>query len=112
MLRTDNGGDFRSKEFEEFCKKYGISWQKATPYTPQQNGVAERMNKTLMERARSMLSGAELGQEFWVEVVDTTCYLANRSPSSALEHKTPQGVWTGKKPFLSHIRVFGCDAYV
>eukprot|EP00253_Pinus_taeda_P025870 PITA_25870 len=65
-----------------------------------------------MERARSMLSGAGLGQEFWAKVVDTACYLVNRSPSSALEDKTPQEVWTGKKPSLSHLRVFGCDAYV
>ena len=100
------------QEFEEFCKKCGIARQKTTPYTPQQNGVAERMKKTLMERARSMLNGVELGQEFWVEAVDTACYLVNRSPSSALEDKTPQEVWTGKKPFLSHLRVFGCDAYV
>eukprot|EP00253_Pinus_taeda_P035263 PITA_35263 len=66
----------------------------------------------LMERARSMLSGAGLGQEFWPEAVDTACYLVNRSPSSALEDKTPQEVWTGKEPSLSHLRVFGCDAYV
>eukprot|EP00253_Pinus_taeda_P027949 PITA_27949 len=59
-----------------------------------------------------MLSGAELGQEFWAEAMDTACYLVNRSPSSALEDKTPQEVWTGKKPTLSHLRVFGCDAYV
>eukprot|EP00253_Pinus_taeda_P034553 PITA_34553 len=111
VLRTDNGGEFCSKEFEEFCK-CGIARQKTTPYTPQQNGVTERMNKTLVERARSMLSGAELGQEFWAEAVDTACYLVNRSPSSALEDKTPQEVWTGKKPSLSHLRVFGCDAYV
>jgi len=65
-----------------------------------------------MERARSMLGGARLGQEFWEEAVDTTCYLVNRSPSSALEEKIPQEVWTGKKPSLSHLRVFGCDAYV
>ena len=64
VLRTDNGGEFCSKEFEEFSKKCGIAWQKTIPYTPQQNGVAERMYKTLMERARSMLSGARLGQEF------------------------------------------------
>eukprot|EP00253_Pinus_taeda_P024046 PITA_24046 len=70
------------------------------------------MNKTLMEKARSMLSGAGLGQEFWVEAVETACYLVNRSPSSSLEDKTPQEVWTGKKPSLSHLRVFGCDAYV
>eukprot|EP00253_Pinus_taeda_P023270 PITA_23270 len=59
-----------------------------------------------------MLSGARLGHELWVEAVDTTCYLVNRSPSSALEDKTAQEVWTGKKPSLSHLRVFGCDAYV
>eukprot|EP00253_Pinus_taeda_P029316 PITA_29316 len=65
VLRTDNGGEFCGKEFEEFCKKCGIARQKTTPYTPQQNGVAERMNKTLMERARSMLSGAGLGRNSW-----------------------------------------------
>jgi len=112
VLRTDNGGEFCNKEFEELCKKCGIARQKTTPYTPQQNGVAERMNKTLMERARNMLSGATLGQEFWVEAVDTACYLINKSPSSALEDKTPQDVCTGNKPSLSHLRVFGCDAYV
>ena len=62
MLRTDNGGELCKKEFEELCKKCGIARQKTTPYTPQQNGVAERMNRTLMEKARSMLSGTELGQ--------------------------------------------------
>eukprot|EP00253_Pinus_taeda_P028815 PITA_28815 len=64
---TDNGGEFCSNEFEESCKKCGIAWKKTTPYTPEKIGVAERMNETLMERARSMLSGARLGQEFWVE---------------------------------------------
>jgi transposase InsO family protein len=66
VLRTDNGGEFCGNEFEEFCKKCGIARQKTTPYTPQQNGVAERMNRTLMEKARCMLSGAGIGQEFWV----------------------------------------------
>eukprot|EP00253_Pinus_taeda_P033574 PITA_33574 len=112
MLRTGNGGEFCSKEFEKFCKKCGIVCHKTTPYTPKQNGVVERMSKTLMERARSMLSGAGLGQEFWAEVVQKACYLVNKSPSSVLEDKTPQKVWNGKKPSLSHPRVFGCDAYV
>jgi len=65
-----------------------------------------------MERARSMLSGVGLGHEFWAKAVDIACYLVNRSPSSALDDKTPQEVWIGKKPSLSHLRVFGCDAYV
>eukprot|EP00253_Pinus_taeda_P010000 PITA_10000 len=59
-----------------------------------------------------MISGAQLGLEFSAEVMETTCYLVNRSPSSGLEDKTPQEVWTGKKPSLSHLRVFGCEAYV
>jgi transposase InsO family protein len=112
VLRTDNGGEFCRNEFEEFCNKCGIARQKTTPYTPQQNGFAERMNKTLMEKARCMLSGAGLGQEFWAEAVGTACYLVNRSPSSMLDDKTPQEVWTGKEPSLTHLKVFDYDAYV
>jgi hypothetical protein len=112
VLRTDNGGELCGNEFKEFCKKCGIERKKTTPYTPQQNGVAERMNKTLMEKSRSMLSGVGLGQEFWAEAVGIACYLVNRSPSSTLVEKTLHEVWTGKKPSLEHLRVFGCDAYV
>jgi hypothetical protein len=65
-----------------------------------------------MEKSKSMLSGAGLGQEFWAEAVGTTCYLVNRSPSSTLDDKNPHEVWSGKKPSLQHLRVFGCDAYV
>ena len=61
MLRTDNGGEFRGNEFEDFCKKCGIARKKTTPYTPQQNGVAERMNRMLMEKVRNMLSSAGIG---------------------------------------------------
>jgi hypothetical protein len=70
------------------------------------------MNMTLMEKARSMLSGAGLEQEFWAEAVSTTCHLVNRSPSSALDDTTPHEVWSGNKLSLQHLRVFGCDAYV
>jgi hypothetical protein len=112
VLRTDNGGDFCENEFEEFCKKCSIERKKTAPYTPQQNGVAERMNRTLMEKARCMLSGVGLGKEFWEEAVGIACYLVNRSPSSVLDDKTPQEVWTSKEPSLTHLKVFGCDAYV
>jgi len=74
---------FCKKEFEDFCKKCGIAWQETTPYKPQQNGVTERMNSMLMEKARSMLSGVGIGQEFWEEAVETACYLVKKSPSSA-----------------------------
>ena len=67
---------------------------------------------TLMEKERSMPSGVELGHDFWAEKVGTTCYMVNRSPSSALDDKNTHEVWTGKKPSLEHIRVFGFDAYV
>ena len=70
------------------------------------------MNRTLMEKVRSMLSIAGIGQEFWAEVVDTTCYLVNQSPTSTLIDKIPQEVWTGKKPSIKHLKFFGCDAYV
>eukprot|EP00253_Pinus_taeda_P025325 PITA_25325 len=69
------------------------------------------MNKTLMERERSMFSGSGLGQEFWVEAVDTASYLVNRSPSLALEDKTPQEAWIGKKPSLSHLRLKEEESY-
>ena len=65
-----------------------------------------------MEKARSMLSGAGLGQEFWALVVDTACYLKNISPTSALVDKTPYEVWFGQKPFVAHLRVFGCEAFM
>ena len=111
-MRTDNGGELCRNEFEELCNKCDIARQKTTPCTPQQNGVVERMNKTLMEKARSMLSGVRLGQEYWAEVVVTPCYLVNRSPSSAVDDKTPPEVWSGKKLSLQHLKVFGCDGYV
>ena len=100
VLRTDNGGEFCENKFEKFCKECGIARQKTTPYTPQQNGVAERMNRSLMEKARSMLSSAGLGQEFWALAIDTACYLKNISPTSALVDKTPHEVWSSKNLVL------------
>jgi hypothetical protein len=70
------------------------------------------MNMMLMEKARSMLNGAKLGRELWVEEVDIACYLVDRSPPLALYDKTPHKVWIGKNPSLTHLRVFGCDAHV
>eukprot|EP00253_Pinus_taeda_P014688 PITA_14688 len=83
VLRIDNGGEFCSKDFEEFYKKCGIARQKTTPYKPQQNGVAKRMSKTLMERERSMLSGvvfmSKLGKEHWIAVKRVFRYLCGTS---------------------------------
>ena len=81
MLRTNNGGEFCENEFKDFYKKCGIEMKNTTPYTPQHNGVAERMNRTLMEKERGMLSSVGIGQELWEKAMETTCYLVNRSPT-------------------------------
>ncbi|KAH9704469.1 hypothetical protein KPL70_011474 [Citrus sinensis] len=110
-LRIDNGLEYCSKEFEDFCKPKGIARHRTVTYTPQQNGIAERMNRTIIERVRCMLLNANLSKGFWAEAVTTAAYLINRSPSSALGFKTPQEFWSGKPPNLSNLRIFGCLAY-
>jgi len=110
-LRTDNGGEFTSLEFENYCKEVGIERHKTTTYTPQQNGVVERMNRTLLERARCMLSNANVEQGLWGEALLTACYLVNHSPSTAIDCKTTEEVWTGHPCDYSNLKNFGCDAY-
>jgi transposase InsO family protein len=110
-LRTDNGLEFCSSEFDEFCKDAGIARQHTIRHTPQQNGVAERMNQTLLERARCMLSNSGLSKRFWAEAVNTACYLINRGPHTGIECKTPYEVWSNKPADYSLLRVFGCTTY-
>ena len=111
-LRSDNGGEYLSKEFETYLKSNGITHQLTIAYSPEQNGVAERMNRTLMESARAMMSYSGLSEEYWAEAVATAAYVRNRSASSALKNdETPYERWYGKKPDISHLRVFGCIAY-
>lgn len=110
-LRTDNGGEYTSREFESYLRVEGIRHERSVPKNPEQNGVAERMNRTLMEAVRSMLSGAGLPQRFWAEALATAAYLRNRSPTKALEKKTPYEAWTGEKPVVDHLRAFGCQAF-
>lgn len=110
-LRTDNGLEFCSGEFEEFCRAAGIARHRTAAGTPQQNGLAERFNRTLLERTRCMLVSAGLPKVFWAEAVTTAAYLINRCPSTALNFKTPEEVWSGHPPDYSRLRVFGCSAY-
>lgn len=109
-LRTDNGGEYTSSQFADYLKVEGIRHELTVPKTPQQNGVAERLNRTLVEMARSMLLDSKLPKKFWGEAISTAVYLKNRTPVKAL-NKTPFEVWHGKKPKVSHLRVFGSDAY-
>ena len=111
-LRTDNGLEFVEKEFLKFSAKEGITRHRTCVGRPQQNGVAERMNKTLLERARCMLNQAKHGKEFWAEAVSTTCYLISRSPHTALDFKCHQEVWHSSPIDYSNLKIFGCNAYI
>lgn len=86
--------------------------QLSVPYSPAQNGAAERMNRTLVESARSMLSRADLPTEFWAEALNTAVYLRNRSPTSTVKGSTPHECFFGHKPDISHLKVFGCQAFL
>ena len=109
-LRTDNGGEYTSTQLEAYLKAEGIRHELTVPKTPQQNGVAERLNRTLVETARSMLLDAKLPKRFWAEAISTAVYLKNRSPSK-VTNMTPFEGWHGRKPKVNHFRVFGSDAY-
>jgi hypothetical protein len=111
-LRCDGGGEFISNDFISFLEAEGIVQQVRAPYTPEQNGVAERVIRTIVEKAKAMLHDSMLDKKFWGEAVRTATYLKNRSPTRALDEKTPEEVWSGKKPTIHHLRVFGCNAYV
>ena len=111
-LRTDNGGEFTSKSFPAHLKACGIRHELTIPKTPEQNGVAERLNRTLVETTRAMLLDAKLPHIFWAEAISTAAYLRNRSPTSAVEGTTPHQAWYGQKPRVEHLRVFGSAAYV
>ena len=89
VLRGDNGGEYISNKFTKFCADKGISHEFTVPYSPQQNGVAEQLNRAIMEGARSMLYQAKLPLAFWAEVCSTAVYLRNQSPTAALRDKTP-----------------------
>lgn len=111
-FRTDNGGEYCGHEFESFLKESGIAHQKTVPYTPEQGGVAERMNRTIIEKARCMLIDSGLNERFWGEAVYTAIYLKNRSPTVAVPNMSPEEAWSGTKVDLSHLRTFGSKAFL
>jgi transposase InsO family protein len=97
-FRTDCGGEFNSGIFVSFCNDHGIKHNTTMPYTPQQNGVVERPNQTVVEMARCLLKTMQV-------------YLLNRAPTKSLNGKTPFEAWFGRKPGVKHLRTFGCTAY-
>ncbi|KAM2793311.1 hypothetical protein PS2_004857 [Malus domestica] len=112
ILRSDNGGKYTYDPFFKVCKEEGIVRHFSVRGTPQQNEVAERLNRTLLEKVRCMLSQSGLSKSSWAKAVTYACHIINRLPSAAIQGKTPMEVWTGKPSSdYDHIRIFGSPAY-
>jgi transposase InsO family protein len=112
MVRSDRGGEFLVAAFRDMCEQASIKRQFTAPYSPQQNVVVERRNRTVMEMARSLQKCMSVQGSFWVEVVRHSVYLLNRLPTKATGSRTPFEGWCGRKPQLGHLKVFGCRANV
>ena len=110
-LRTDRGGEFVSNDFNEFCENMGIKRHLTAPYSPQQNGVVERRNRTLLEMTRSCLKAMSIPNYLWGEVIRHSTYLLNRVATRALKDVTPYEALRGRKPNIAHLRTFGCICY-
>ena len=111
IIRSDRGGEFVNKELKQFYSDEGIEMQLTAGYSPEQNGVAERRNRYLQEMAMCMLLDAGLEKQYWGEAVAAAAYIQNRLPSRTV-HKTPFELWSGQKPDIGHLKVFGCEAFV
>ena len=109
-VRTDNGKEYVNAELSAFFASKGIVHQKAVPYTPEQNGGAERQNRTIMDRVRAMLADADLPAGLWAEAAETANYIRCRSPATN-KLKTPWELFHGRKPDVSAMRAFGSVAY-
>ncbi|GJT66211.1 integrase, catalytic region, zinc finger, CCHC-type containing protein [Tanacetum coccineum] len=111
FVRTDNGTEFVNKDLTDYYESVGITHEKTVPRTPQQNGVVERRNRTLVEAARTMLIFSKAPLFLWAEAVATACYTQNRSLIHTLHNKTPYELVHDKKPDLSFLRIFGALCY-
>lgn len=110
-VQTDNGGEYEG-EFERHCTLHGIHHRRTTPYTPEQNGVAERLNRTLCDLMVSCLIGANAGDSYWGDAILYALYTRNRSPSRAIPGYVPYTLWNkGTLPSVDHLRPFGCTAF-
>ncbi|UYV74272.1 hypothetical protein LAZ67_11002772 [Cordylochernes scorpioides] len=110
-VRTDNGTEFINDKFKGFLIKNGIHHQLTTTYSPQSNGVAERINRPLVETARTLLIDSMLPMPFWAEAGATAAYVKNCTPHKSLRHATPMEKWKGRKPSIRYLRIFGCLVY-
>jgi transposase InsO family protein len=111
-IHSDNETEFRNASFDEFCLEHGIDQQFSTPRVPQQNGVVERQNRTLVEMARMMLDEHRTPRCFWADAISTTCYISNQIFLRLILHLAPFELRFGRKPSVSHFRPFGCKYFV
>ena len=111
ILRSDNGAEYISSQFKSFLQKAGIHHQLTVTYTPQQNGVSERKNRSVMNMARCLLFEKGLLKKLWAETVNTAVYLHNILSTKAINGKTPYKVWTGVKPSVGYLTIFGSICY-
>ncbi|GJY71517.1 ribonuclease H-like domain-containing protein [Tanacetum coccineum] len=112
IIRCDNGTEFKNKVMDDFCREKGIRREYSVARTPQQNRVAERRNRTLIEAARTMLADSKLPTTFWAEAVANACYVQNRVLIVKPHNKTPYELFRGFKPVLSFMRPFGCHVTI
>ncbi|GJW04416.1 retrovirus-related pol polyprotein from transposon TNT 1-94, partial [Tanacetum coccineum] len=113
FLRSkDETPEFLNKTLHAYFKEEGIEHQTSTPRTPEQNGVVERRNRTLVEAARTMLSASKLPLSFWAEAVATACYTQNRSIIISTHGKTAYHIINDRKPSIKHLHIFGCTCYI
>jgi hypothetical protein len=111
-IRSDNGTEFKNSQIEGFLEDEGIKHEFSSPYTPQQNGVVERKNRTLLDMARTMLDEYKTSDRFWAEAINTACYAINRLYLHWILKKTSYELLTGKKPNVSYFRVFGSKCFI
>ena len=110
-MRSDNGGENIDASLETWLKEHGITHRTIPTRSPQSNGVAERMNITLHDKARSMLVGAGLGGGVWVEAISAASNIKNRGPVASLS-KTTDELWSGRVPSIKHLRAYGSRCYM
>ncbi|GKB45455.1 putative ribonuclease H-like domain-containing protein, partial [Tanacetum coccineum] len=112
VIRCDNGTEFKNKEMNQFCERKGIKREFSVARTPQQNGVAKRKNRTLIEAAMKILADSKLPTTFWAEAINTACYVKNRVLVTKPHNKTPYELFLGRKPALGFMRPFGCPVTI
>jgi transposase InsO family protein len=111
-MRSDNGTEFKKTQVEDFLDEECIKHEFSAPYTPQQNGVAEKKNRTLIEMARTMLDEYKTSDQFWAEAINMVCHATNRLYLQKLLKKTSYEFLTGNKPNVSYFQVFRSKCYI